>query len=143
MVNDKYDNLAVMLANGQLNWANDVVVANLVAGATFDATDVTMADLGVPIKATVPIQGRSVAENGSLLGRAVSFNYIPKDTDFQVVIAKDYGPGVQNSVIAFYDTDLNGDPLRLKNNGTLILRPGDSGIMLPTEDTGQGVWVTI
>lgn len=142
MANDKYNNLTVMLANGQLNWSGDVIVANLVTGYTFDATDVTMQDVGVPLIQTVPLIGRSVGEDGALLGRSISFNYVPKDVDHQVILAKDYGPGAQAKVIAFYNEDANGDPLRLKNNGTLIVRPQDPAT-LPTPDTGAGVWVAI
>jgi hypothetical protein len=140
MANQKYDNLTVMMTSGQLNWAGDSVVAILMQGVTFDAADVKVEDAGGTRMQVVPISQRSVAADGSLLGSAVSFNGMPKDTDFQMLIAKEFGPGLALGLIAFYDEDGDGQPLNLKNNGTLIVRPEQT---LPAEDTGQGSWVTI
>jgi len=140
VANEKYDNLTVLMTTGKLNWPGDSIVALLMTDVTFDAADVTLADSGGTRMGMVPIPLRSVASTGSLLGGAVSFSNMPKDTDFQMLIAKDMGPGTAPSLLAFYDGDAAGEPLRLKNNGTLIVRPEQ---LLPAEDTGQGAWVTI
>ena len=140
MANEKYDNLTVLMTTGKLNWPGDAIVAILMTGVTFDAADVTLADSGGSRMGMVPIQQRSVSSTGSLLGGAVSFSNMPKDTDFQLLIAKDMGPGTTPSLLAFYDSDGDALPLRLKNTGTLIVRPET---LQPVEDTGQGTWVTI
>lgn len=140
MANAKYNNLTVLMTTGKLNWAGDAIVAFLMTGVTYDATDVTLTDAGGTRMGMVPIARRSVDADGSLLGGAVSFSNMPKDTDFQMLIAKDLGPGTVPSLIAFYNSDADDVGLRLKNNGTLIVRPEQA---LPAEDTGQGAWVTI
>ena len=139
MANAKYDNLTVLMTSGWFNWPGDAIVAVLCTDVVFDTTDKTVDDAGGPRLQVVPITGRSVAPDGALLGRAVSFTNMPKDTEFQMLIAKDAGPGVPMELIAFYDTGEDG-PLELKNNGTLIVRPE---AVQPTEDTGAGVWVKI
>jgi hypothetical protein len=139
MANAKYDNLTVLMTTGWFNWAGDAIVAILMTDVEFDTTDVTVEDVGGSRLQVVPITGRSVAPDGALLGRAVSFNNMPKDIEFQMLIAKDMGPGTLHQLIAFYDTGEDG-PLTLKNNGTLIVRPE---AVQPTEDTGAGVWVKI
>lgn len=140
MANEKYDNLMVMMTTGKLNWAGDAIVAMLMTGVTFNASHVTVVEAGGSRMSMVPITRREVGAGGALLGGAVSFSYMPKDTDFQMLITKDSGPGTTPSLLAFYDSDAEGDSLRLKNNGTLIVRPQS---LLPAEDTGQGAWVTI
>jgi hypothetical protein len=140
VANEKYDNLTVLMTTGKLNWPGDAIVALLMTNVTFDAANVTLADAGGTRMGMVPIPQRSVASTGSLLGGAVSFSNMPKDTDFQLLIAKDSGPGTTPSLLAFYDSDGEGQSLRLANNGTLIVRPQQ---LLPAEDTGQGAWVTI
>lgn len=139
MANEKYDNLMVMMTTGKLNWAGDAIVAYLMSDVTFDPTDVALAEAGGSQLGVVPIPRRSVTVDG-LLGGAVSFTYMPKDIDFQMLIAKDSGPGTTPSLLAFYNVDDQGQPLRLKNTGTLIVRPQT---LLPAEDTGLGAWVTI
>ena len=140
MANQKYDNLTVMMTSGQLNWAGDAIVAILVTGVTFRPTDATLTDANGTLMGIVPIQQRSVATDGSLLGAAVSFSNMPKGTDFQVLIAKDNGPVGPPALLSYYDSDEGGDLLSLKNNGTLIVRPQQT---LPADDTGQGSWITI
>jgi hypothetical protein len=140
MANQKYNNLTALLTSGRLNWAADAIMAYLFTGASFDATDVKVTDVGGSRLAQVPITRRSVGEDGSLLGGAVSFGNMPGDVPFQMVIGKDFGPGVEPEVIAFYNTGDNNEPLTIKNAGTLIVRPEQS---LPAEDTGQGTWVKI
>lgn len=140
MANAKYNNLTVMMTTGQLNWARDSIQAFLMTDVTYRATDVTVADVGGSRMQVVPISRRAVAADGSLLGSAVSFGNMPKDTDFQMLIAKDGGPGTVPSLLAFYNSDADDVGLRLKNNGTLIVRPEQT---LPAEDIGLGVWIGI
>jgi len=140
MANAKYDNLMVLMTTGKLNWAGDALVAFLMTGATYNAAHTTVTEAGGTRMSVVPVPQRSVGPTGSLLGGAGSFSNMPKDTNFQVLIAKDTGPGTTPSLLAFYDVDGDAHALRLDNNGTLIVRPEQ---LLPAEDTGQGSWVTI
>jgi hypothetical protein len=141
VANEKYDNLTVLMSTGKLNWVGDVVTAYLMTGVTFNAAHVTLVDAGGTRMGMMPIQQRSVASTGSLLGSAVSFDHMPKDTDFQVLIAKESGgPGTVPQLLAFFDSDGDDQPLRIKNNGTLIVRPE---AVQPVEDTGQGAWIQI
>jgi hypothetical protein len=139
MANAKYDNLMVLMSTGKLNWAGDAIVALLMTGATYNAAHTTVTQAGGTRMSMVPVPQRSVDPSGSLLGGAVSFSNMPKDTNFQMIIAKDTGPGTTPTPLAFYDVDGDVHALRLDNNGTLIVRPEQ---LLPAEDTGQGVWVT-
>ena len=139
MANQKYDNLTVLMASGPFNWAADPINAYLLQGATFDATDKTLTDVGAQQVDHVPVPGRQVDSTGSLLGWPASFNRVVKDQEFQVVIAKDDGSG-NPLVLAYYDEDENGDPFILQNNGTLIVRPQ---LVEGGEPPILGVWVKI
>ncbi len=138
MANDKYDNLTVMMSSGQLNWVADPINAVLLQGAVFDATDKTLSEVGAPLVAAMPVPGRSVDPTGALLGGAVSFGNLLKDTPYQVVLTKQTGPGVDPLLISYYDVDDAGQPFTLVNNGTLIVRPTQA-----TPGPGPGTWVSI
>ena len=139
MANQKYDNLMPLMATGKLNWATDPINAYLQSGATFDAAHTMLSETGGAFVAYVPVAQRSVTPDG-FLGNPVSFNRIAKETEYQVVIAKDTGPGTDPLVIAFYDEDDDGGPLMLENNGTLIVRP----VLVEGGDPPTlGVWVKI
>ena len=138
MANQKYNNLSVLMASGPFNWVVDPINAYLMQNAIYDATDIRLGDTsGIRID-HVPVQGRQVDATGSLLGLPVSYNRVTKDLTFQVIIAKDVGPGTQPLVLAFFDEDEDGEPLTLKNNGTLIVRPQ---LVEPDEAPLLGVWV--
>jgi hypothetical protein len=139
MANQKYDNLMPLMATGKLNWATDPINAYLQSGATFDAAHTKLSETGGAPVAHVPVAQRSVTPAG-FLGNPVSFNRIAKDTAYQVVIAKDTGPGTDPLVIAFYDEDEEGGPLVLQNNGTLIVRPV---LVEGAEPPTLGIWVKI
>jgi hypothetical protein len=139
-MNQKYNNLTTLMTTGKLNWAGDPITASLMTGVVFDATDVTLPDTGGMWMQTMPIIGRSVDSDGNLIGGSVSFSNMPKDTEFQMLILKDFGPSMQPQLLAFYDVDEQGDPLTLKNNGTLIVRPQGA---MPDEGSGDGIWVAI
>lgn len=137
-MNKKYDNLTVLQATGDLNWITDPINAYLQSGTVFNAADVKLSETGGILVNYVPVSGRRVDANGSLLGNPASFNRVGKGQPYQVVIAKDDGYG-DPLVLAFYDEDEDGDPLMLKNNGTLIVRPA----LFSTESDQPtlGVWV--
>lgn len=137
MANQKYDNLTVLMGTGGLNWAVDPINAYLQHGATYDATDTKLSQTGGVTVAYVPVPGRAVDSNG-LLGNPVSFNRVAKETEYQVLVVKETGPGGDPLVLAFYDEDEAGGPLELVNNGTLIVRP----VLLAGGDPPTlGVWV--
>jgi hypothetical protein len=138
MANQKYDNLAVMMAGGQLNWLSDAVNAVLVTGATYNSSDTTLSQLQATMAGIVPVPGRAIGPAGSLLGGPVSFGGLSKGVVYQMVITKQSGPGADPMLIAYYDADENNDTLVLQNNGTLIVRPTEED---PT--TGNGRWVSI
>lgn len=137
MANQKYDNLQTMLSQGRLNWNVDNIVAVLMTGATFDATDAVLSDLGVGALASVQVPGRSVAADGTLLGLPVVFNSVAKDTPLQVIFCRE--DGVSSVPLAWFDSDENDAPMTLKNNGTFTMRP------TPVPDASPpqlGTWVT-
>jgi hypothetical protein len=141
MANQKYNNLTVLMTTGGLNWPSDPIDAYLMKGAVYDATDVTLPDVGASQVLRVPVGSRMVGSTGALLGAPVSFNRVPKDETFQVIIAKDRGPVGPPLVLAFYDEDNEDQPLTLQNNGTLIVRPElATDPELPPQ---VGVWVAI
>jgi len=140
MANAKYNNLTVVMASGWFSWAGDPIVALLMTDVVFDVNDATTDDAGGTRMQVVPVTGRSVGADGALLGRAVSFNNMPKDTEFQMLIARDVGPDSPLQLLSFYDVGEADEPLSLKNNGTLIVRPE---AVQPTPDTGAGIWVKI
>jgi hypothetical protein len=139
VANEKYDNLTTLMVTGQLNWPVDPISALLVTGAAFDKSDTTLSDSGGTWVAVVPVPGRAVDAAGNLLGLAVSFNYIGKGATYQMLIVKEVGPGLPASLLAFYDTDDQDNPLTLKDNGTLIVRPQAPQESVP--DSTQGIWI--
>lgn len=139
MANQKYDNLAVLMASGGLDWVLDPVTAYLQHGAVYDAVDTTLSQTGGVTVAYVPVPARAVDSNG-LLGNPVSFNRIVKGTEYQVLVTKETGPGDDPLLLAFYDEDEAGGTLLLQNNGTLIVRPV---LVVGAEPPTLGVWVKI
>lgn len=139
MANQKYDNLMPLMATGGLNWSTDPIKAYLQSGATFHAADTKLSQTGGTLVTYVPVSGRQVDPVG-FLGNPVSFNGVPRETEHQVLIAKDTGPGSDPLLLAFYDEDDAGDPLVLQNNGTLIVRPV---LVAGGEPPTLGVWVKI
>jgi hypothetical protein len=138
-VNQKYDNLITLMTSGWFDWASDPINAYLQSGATFDVTHTKLSETGGMLVAYVPVSNRVVGPEG-LLGNPVSFNGVPKDTEHQVIIAKETGPGADPLVLAFYDVDDQGGPLVLQNNGTLIVRPM---LVAGADPPTLGVWVAI
>ena len=141
MANAKYDNLNVMLSNGKLNWMNDVIVGVLVSGATFNASHKTVAEALGPDGqniAKLPIQGKSIGEDGSFRGWPLSFAGAQPDVSYQLLMAKDSFSGT-GDLLAFFDTDDLGDPFTVQNVGTLILRPI---VVQGIEPAILGVWLT-
>jgi len=136
MANAKYDNLTTLMTSGWFDWTADPIIALLFVGATFDTTDVTASDIGLPFQ-QAPVGGRSLAADGSFLGQPVSFNAVDAGVDLQVVLARDEGGGRQ-SLLAWFDEDDAGDPFNLVNHGTFILRPPVAADPNPTQSC---IWV--
>jgi hypothetical protein len=141
MANEKYNNLTVMMTTGPFNWVGNAINAYLMMGAVYDATDILLSDTGGSVVLYVPVPGRAVGPTGALLGMPVSFNRVPKDEEFQVILAKEQGTTNPPLLISYYDEDANGDPLTLQNNGTLIVRP--ELVEDPESPPQLGVWVAI
>jgi hypothetical protein len=137
-MNQKYDNVTAMLASGRLNWVSDPVIAVLLDGGTFAATDTRLSEVGGTQVTRAAVSGRMVSPEGNLLGWPVSFPGVSKDTDFQVVLAKE--DPQDPYLIAYYDEDDDAGPLNLKYNGTLILRPI---LLAGAEPPILGMWVRL
>jgi hypothetical protein len=135
MANAKYDNLVPMLANGRLNWPADKIQAFLVKSAVFDKTDQRLSDMSGTIETMQPMSERVVDPvTGSFLGYPTSFDLVPANTTFAVILAKE--DGSQNPwLLSFYDRDEANAVLRITTAGTLTVRPAGSDPSTP------GVWV--
>jgi len=121
MANAKYTQVTTLLAQGRLNWTANDIRAALVKNGTFNAAHQTLSQVGTALQ-SVPVPGRTVGENGALLGQPVFFGDVAEDQSFQVVIVQNLNNGDPN-VLAWYDTDDQGNPIRLQNPGTLVIRP--------------------
>ena len=123
MANAKYAQVPAMAASGQLNWSRDHVVAFLYQGATFSAAHSRLNQVGGTQVGVSEIAGRYVGQGGEAVGLPATFYAVPKDTNYQVLVAVDQGMGVSPGLVAFYDVDADAAPLRTTNNGSFILRP--------------------
>jgi hypothetical protein len=141
MANAKYDYLTEMMASGRFNWTSDHIVAMLTKGVAYDATDQRLSDAlaqaGALHQATSEVTGRALASGNQAIGNPATFPTVAKLTDYQVLLVKDEGTG-DPAMVAFYDTSDVPGPVRIQNNGTLIVRPVDSGQVPPP----AGVWLT-
>jgi hypothetical protein len=120
MANSKYSQVAGLVSSGQLRWQSDQILGCLVTGASFDAADRTLSQVG-PAISIAPIQGRFMAEAGACMGLPVFFQKIPPDVEYQLVVVQNLNNGDPN-VLAWYDTSESG-PLKVENGGTLVVRP--------------------
>ena len=121
MANSKYSQVADLLAAGKLRWDSDLIEARLLTGATFDAADKVLSDVGQSLQ-TWTIQGRWVAPGGNLMGQPAYFQNADGETTYQVVIVQNDGMG-DPALLAWYDTSEGDEPIHLENAGTLIIRP--------------------
>ena len=121
MPNSKYTQVVDLLAAGKLRWDSDLIEACLLTGASFDAGDKTLSEVGQSIQTTT-IQGRWVAPGGNFIGQPALFQNADGDSDYQVVLVQNTGMGDPN-LLAWYDTDEGGGSIHLDNAGTLIIRP--------------------
>lgn len=122
MANSKYIQVIDLVASGQLNWQGSLIFGCLTTGATFNAAHKTFSQLGVGTRATTQIQGRALAPGGMCLGYPAFFNTVEGGIDYQVILVQDPGGGDLN-LLAFYDSDETGGPLRIDHTGTLVVRP--------------------
>jgi hypothetical protein len=140
MANQKYDNVTTMVANGELNWVYDRILAFLVKGATFDASHVYFSDVmgaGTSQVSVCDVTGKSVSAVGEAISQPVVFYNIPKETNYQVILGDDRSLPEGIPVLCYYDANSDASPIRLVNNGTLIVRP------VSTDDPPTpGVWFT-
>lgn len=121
-MNDNYDQLEDLVTNGTLKWETDSIKAVLYRNATFNAAHKKATDIQGERVAISPIQGRSVGPNGEAFGLPVSFRYVPKQTQFQMVLMQEIQPQDFN-LLAWIDTDEGGAALTVVRGGTLIIRP--------------------
>jgi hypothetical protein len=155
MPNQKYSQVNTLLVQNKLHWATDAISAMLFTGATFDAAQKKVSELGVRPVATVPIMGRTVGEGGEALGYPATFDKVDPDTVYQVIVGLDDGLH-DLLLLAFIDNndreglDEQGQPvdttLTVKRQGSLIIRPveestidGQSVVLPPT----MGVWMRL
>lgn len=135
MANAKYDNLVPMLANGRLNWPADKIQAFLVKSAVFNKANKRLADMTGTIQTMVPMTERLVDPvTGSFLGYPTSFDLVPANVNYAVILAKE--DGSQNPwLISYYDRDDANAVLKITQAGTLTVRPAGSDPATP------GIWV--
>ena len=142
MANQKYDNLGVLLAQGRLNWVSGRIAALLCKGVSFTSTDKVVTDAltpsGTTQVASSPVNGRTLSEDGAFLGYPVTFNRMAKEVDYQMLLVLDEGTG-NPSLLAYFDTSSDDDPLRMQNNGTLIVRPVE--VQPPPDPPILGLWL--
>lgn len=140
MANQNYDQLGELFAQGKLGWETDSIVALLYEGATFDASDKTVADLPGQQRGVQPIHGRWYS-NGYAMGLPVAFQKVSAGTEFQVVLAQNVGNNNPN-LLAFIDSGADDSPITVQRTGTLIIRPVLSPIEVPPERPPTiGVWL--
>ena len=137
MANAKYDNLVPLLASGRLNWPADLIQAFLMEGAAFEAADLRISDVAGTRRGRVALPERSVRPtDGSFHGFPVSFNDVPANTNFSVILAKDDGIN-DPLVLSFYDRNETNAVIRITVPGTLTVRPLGSDPLTP------GTWVEV
>jgi hypothetical protein len=138
MANRNYDQVGEI----PLDWESDTILALLYAGATFNASDKTVADLDASNLATQPIQGRWLSE-GLAMGLPVAFQKVSADLEFQIVVVQNMGDG-NPSLLAFIDANADDSPITVLRTGTLIIRPVLPSIEVPPERPPTiGVWMKL
>lgn len=120
-VNQNYDQVAEMYAQGKLSWEKDAILALLRTGETFDASAKTVADLSGESRGVQPIQGRWFSK-GLAMGLPVAFQKVSAGLEFQIVVVQNTGNGNPN-LLAFIDGNADDSPITVQATGTLIIRP--------------------
>lgn len=143
MANQKYDQVVTMSGTGELNWAGDHILGLLTKGVAFTSAHTLLSEAMVPAGASQisvsEIQSRSLGAEGEAMGLPAVYNKVPKETDYQMLLVKDIGTG-DPLLLAFYDENVNSDPLRLINNGTLIVRPVE---IVGADPPTIGMWFSL
>lgn len=136
MSNYKYAQTSTIMSG--LDWLGGRIHAFLLSGAVYDKTDTLLSQVreGTTLKNVTEIQNRGVGGEGQALGSAAQFAVTQKGGPYQLILTWDKNQGDQ-LVLAFCNEDGAGNPLALKNNGTLIVRPQDYD-----PATGLGTWFT-
>ena len=141
-MNQNYEQVATLYAQGKLSWERDAIVAFLCEGATFDASAKTLADLSGERRAVQRIDGRWFYE-GNAMGLPVAFQKVAAGLEFQVVVAQDTGNNNPN-LLAFIDVNADDSPITVQRTGTLIIRPVLPDIAVPPERPPTiGVWMRL
>jgi hypothetical protein len=141
MANQNYDQVAELFAQGKLSWEQNVIVALLRTGTTFDASAKTTADLDGAQLTSQRITGRWFSE-GLAMGLPVAYPRVSQDTEYQIVVAQDSGG--DPVVLAFIDTNADDSPITVQRTGTLIVRPVLPDITVPPEQPPTiGVWLRL
>ena len=143
MANSKYTQVIDLVASGDMRWESSIILGCLVTDATFNPSHKKFSDLGATIKATTRIQGLTLAPGGMCLGYPAFFNTIEGGIDYQMILAQDVG-GNNPNLLAFYDSDEAGGPLRLDHTGTLVVRPVISPEQVPDgAPTESRLWMRL
>jgi hypothetical protein len=145
MTNQNYAQVMDLLATGTLHWDTDSIIALLVTGASFDATNKRFSDLGASLVTRAPIQGRWIAEGGLAMGLPAAFSMVAPGTPFQVVVAQDNG-SADPVLLSYLDENADGDPIEVQRGGTLVVRPSQENLPTPpdtmTPPPTTGLWMT-
>lgn len=140
-MNQNYDQVAELFAQGKLSWERDAILALLRINEVFDASAKTVADLPGQNIATEAIQGRWL--NGSeAMGLPAAFQKVSSGLEYQIVVVQNTGNGNPN-LLAFIDANTDDSPITVQNTGTLIIRPVMPNTVLPDRPPTIGVWLRL
>lgn len=144
MANQKYSQVADLNAAGTLVWGSSRIVGVLAQGATFVATDKRVSDLNAAVIAVAQIGGCILAEGGQAMGQPAVFSSARASTPYAMALCQDDGSGDQ-LLLALIDTNMNGDPIIIERDGTLIIRPVLAGAPPPSTNPTDvtGVWLLL
>lgn len=146
MTNQNYAQVTDLLTAGTLRWDTDSILALLVSGASFDASNKLLADLGVAVITRAPIQGRWIGEGGFAMGLPAAFQKVAAGTIFQVIVAQDNGTA--NPVLLSYmDETTEGGDITVQRGGALIIRPSQDNPPQPPDNLipppTTGLWMKL
>lgn len=142
MANSKYTQVATLLAQGKLNWVGDQILACLVSGATFDAANTVLSQVGAMALYTSPVQGRWVTDAGEFMGNPAVFMGVTEGRTYQMILVQNTNDG-DPKTLAWYDIDENDATFTIDNTGTLIIRPSVLVNIPEGQPSDSRVWMTV
>lgn len=150
MSNKNYAQVTDLLAQGQLKWVSDSILALLCKNVAYNANHKRLSDIsGKTVVSQAPIQGRWLGKGGMAMGLPAAFGSALSEQEYQVLVAKDDGR-YDPLLLSFMDQDDQGEPLGVLRTGTLIVRPYHNVEVqplinppLPAAPPTVGVWMVL